>query len=161
MPCRLPDHDAVAPRAGAWIETASAPAARDLDSVSPPARGRGLKLYDLPADDTTDVVAPRAGAWIETHRQRALPSPSCVAPRAGAWIETCLTVHSMSSQCASPPARGRGLKPIASDCMAATRSVSPPARGRGLKHVSHSAATAAIDVAPRAGAWIETLGCQS
>jgi len=56
---------AVAPRAGAWIET-SPPAPVAWASRSPPARGRGLKRPGrariVPAYD----VAPRAGAWIET-----------------------------------------------------------------------------------------------
>ena len=77
----------VAPRAGAWIETAS-----------------GFRL------ERSYSVAPRAGAWIETwhilHKTEYLRSRPArarglkqqrrrywrydlqVAPRAGAWIET-------------------------------------------------------------------------
>jgi len=54
---------------------------------SPPARGRGLKLYT---------------------RREIRPGYS-VAPRAGAWIETCNTAQA-PPQLQSPPARGRGLK---------------------------------------------------
>ena len=35
----------VAPRTGAWIETKMQPTPFSLLSVSPPARGRGLKLF--------------------------------------------------------------------------------------------------------------------
>jgi len=56
-----------------------------------------------------------------------------VAPRAGAWIET-YSIHQPQNQDeASPPVRGRGLKPSAS-------------AERNVRHI----------VAPRAGAWIET-----
>jgi len=56
---------AVAPRAGAWIET--------------PVRMWSTKRH---------IVAPRAGAWIETGTNKALSECPDVAPRAGAWIET-------------------------------------------------------------------------
>ena len=55
----------VAPRAGAWIETAILSA-------------RSVGLF----------VAPRAGAWIETRHLPYAQSCFSVAPRAGAWIET-------------------------------------------------------------------------
>ena len=73
---------AVAPRAGAWIETHM----RDLDEVtaseSRPVRARGLKLVLEAAAGGTSWVAPRAGAWIETPlRLRGSPGPSaCRAP---------------------------------------------------------------------------------
>src|SRR5437667_268080 len=61
------DHEraAVAPRAGAWIDT--------LNVASWPRAAR---------------VAPRAGAWIETDTPDRERRPVRVAPRAGAWIET-------------------------------------------------------------------------
>ena len=55
----------VAPRAGAWIETA--------------------RFVYLPA---YFAVAPRAGAWIETKLTLQSSILFLVAPRAGAWIET-------------------------------------------------------------------------
>ncbi len=57
---------AVAPHAGAWIET------RMMNSagVIPP-------------------VAPHAGAWIETIGYGKVLTDMDVAPHAGAWIETC------------------------------------------------------------------------
>ena len=57
---------AVAPRAGAWIETVRI--ATTLSSTG---------------------VAPRAGAWIETYTPKSDGTTDGVAPRAGAWIETC------------------------------------------------------------------------
>jgi len=55
-------------------------------ALSPPARGRGLKLS-----------------------RRIIESPRYVAPRAGAWIETLASrIFAVSGE--SPPARGRGLK---------------------------------------------------
>ena len=58
---------AVAPRAGAWIETLI------LETVK-----------------TILGVAPRAGAWIETLAYTNGLTIDDVAPRAGAWIETSL-----------------------------------------------------------------------
>jgi len=55
----------VAPRAGAWIETAII-------------FGNWQEL----------IVAPRAGAWIETTSIQGMEHWEMVAPRAGAWIET-------------------------------------------------------------------------
>ena len=57
----------VAPRVGAWIETAPG------------------TTFGHPAG-----VAPRVGAWIETYWQRSDPhwQDAMVAPRVGAWIET-------------------------------------------------------------------------
>ncbi|QDJ09044.1 hypothetical protein HVPorG_01692b [Roseomonas mucosa] len=99
----------VAPRAGAWIETAQ------------PRRGR-----------ERCAVAPRAGAWIETGGPRPSQgsAPSLpvrergsklwlrtqqvkgyrVAPRAGAWIETAAS-GLYARRSASLPVRERGSKP--------------------------------------------------
>src|SRR5690606_33396866 len=56
---------AVAPYAGAWIETRS-----------------------KPIQACRDRVAPYAGAWIETTLDGYRRSSVCVGPYAGAWIET-------------------------------------------------------------------------
>ena len=78
---------AVAPRAGAWIETYQEEY-RSVSARSPPVRGRGLKrVTDTPFALFVEV-APRAGAWIETVAGSAGVSIPYVAPRAGAWIET-------------------------------------------------------------------------
>ena len=122
----------VAPRTGAWIETWSWASSRRSFDASPPARGRGLKLLCRPPPCRLAAsppargrglkqrnargwvcagpVAPRTGAWIETG-PTVPPAAGCpVAPRTGAWIETrgCL---GRPARAASPPARGRGLKP--------------------------------------------------
>jgi len=78
---------AVAPRAGAWIETEAL--ANFCDK---------------------QMVAPRAGAWIETVGNMVVNSMFPVAPRAGAWIETCEFGIYYRAVGGSPPARGRGLK---------------------------------------------------
>ena len=55
----------VAPLAGAWIETNGR--YRGITQVvSPPSRGRGLKLGPIVLVDEVKNVAPFAGAWIET-----------------------------------------------------------------------------------------------
>ncbi len=100
---------AVAPRAGAWIETLLF-----------------LQVCLL------QLVAPRAGAWIETFlflfmytniymsrpaRARGLKQKvrviyccqADVAPRAGAWIETLMPSRPIMRR-KSRPARARGLK---------------------------------------------------
>ena len=148
----------VAPRAGAWIETCApqrvcpatgSPRARGRGlkltklrtsegaAESPPARGRGLKLFDREAPLLDRLVAPRAGAWIETWSYTDGPPWWRVAPRAGAWIETVRRVIKAQAL-ASPPARGRGLKPA-----------------MGARFARRGG------VAPRAGAWIETFPFRS
>ena len=78
-----------------------------------------------------------------------------VAPRTGAWIETQARLL-LADGCASPPARGRGLKRFTCGVRSAGGR-SPPARGRGLKPASAEALGEAHSVAPRTGAWIETV----
>ena len=56
--------------------------------MSPPARGRGLKLMKGGDENEVGQVAPRAGAWIETYLSAPAKTGGLVAPRAGAWIET-------------------------------------------------------------------------
>ena len=78
------------------------------------------------------LVAPHAGAWIETRQSHSRAAAQKVAPHAGAWIETYNPLI-YYFHLASPPMRGRGLKPIVT-----------------------SATELPIRVAPHAGAWIET-----
>ena len=56
--------------------------------MSPPVRGRGLKLVLIQTYRLQQPVAPRAGAWIETEDVVLNDADCAVAPRAGAWIET-------------------------------------------------------------------------
>ena len=59
------DNNAVAPHAGAWIET-----------------------FCVSGEGRVPRVAPHAGAWIETVTGIYIPQCNTVAPHAGAWIET-------------------------------------------------------------------------
>ena len=77
---------AVAPHAGAWIET--------------PTVSRSDHIF---------VVAPHAGAWIETLLITSLLLPPLVAPHAGAWIETSRNYMRLM-KLLSLPTRERGLK---------------------------------------------------
>src|SRR5690554_3628266 len=64
--CSLTSYsNAVAPHAGAWIETNST-------------------YYEF----SSGQVAPHAGAWIETQFFYIHTGGAFVAPHAGAWIET-------------------------------------------------------------------------
>ena len=105
---------AVAPRAGAWIET---PASRSTSPILTRRSPCGsVDRNSASAGGEADgCVAPRAGAWIETptHRPPVQTAPSLpvrergskhhdvgvriamrlVAPRAGAWIETTGSRH--------------------------------------------------------------------
>ena len=67
LPCFLQDclPGDVAPRVGAWIETAG-----------------------LADKNVVEGVAPRVGAWIETKMYVQSLGNTKVAPRVGAWIET-------------------------------------------------------------------------
>ena len=56
---------AVAPHAGAWIETAIM-AGFECEATSHPTRVRGLKHYAGFLGIMDTGVAPHAGAWIET-----------------------------------------------------------------------------------------------
>ena len=70
---------AVAPRAGAWIETGDILTYKLIDR-SHPARARGLKLKILFSLLVT-IVAPRAGAWIETISERRSHEQNSRTPR--------------------------------------------------------------------------------
>ncbi len=102
---------AVAPRAGAWIETSGREKVLQNSDKSPLAQGRGLKPLFNGKAYLIIQVAPRAGAWIETHGI----CPLCK------YLIT------------SPLAQGRGLKLRISSTLG-TRYMSPLAQGRGLKH---------------------------
>ncbi len=73
---------------------------------SPPARGRGLKLFCLNERGMLRAVAPRAGAWIETGKEFKKNQDKYVAPRAGAWIETCATPSNCQKTKRRPPRGG-------------------------------------------------------
>ncbi len=102
---------AVAPFAGAWIETAEkVETAKFKESL--PSRERGLKHVVAYATYTDEKVAPFAGAWIETTK------------------DTTTT-----EQKRSLPSRERGLK-LLMLALKHYRLMSLPSRERGLKHKS-------------------------
>ena len=76
----------VAPRVGAWIETAEV-VYNGIQEMSHPVWVRGLKL-GVNKISLAWIVAPRVGAWIETKPKRKAQAHCKVAPRVGAWIET-------------------------------------------------------------------------
>ena len=94
---------AVAPRAGAWVETYRAEPVI-VAATSHPVRVRGLKRECAVLEAWPQLVAPRAGAWVET-RSRPRSWPSCyVAPRAGAWVETLFPLGQQSMEYVAPRA---------------------------------------------------------
>ena len=123
--------------------------------MSPPARGRGLKLVQRLGGKGGVDVAPRAGAWIETpsqanpHSHRESPPArgrglklrvvvgdallAGVAPRAGAWIETGATGRVENLPGVAPRA-GAWIETTRASASYRKSVRSPPARGRGLKH---------------------------
>ncbi len=118
---------AVAPRAGAWIETA-------LRSN----RRRSI------------TVAPRAGAWIETSPTTRSVSSSVVAPRAGAWIETSRSQWGRGRTRRRPSRRGVDRNCVKCG-LTAVVGLSPLAQGRGSKHRWPPAPSIAIGRPSRRG----------
>ena len=98
----------VAPRVGAWIETANLSGIWN-DEPSHPVWVRGLKRHLLVERFEIQIVAPRVGAWIETEKKMWASIDVMVAPRVGAWIETPLGVLIQSTE-KSHPVWVRGLK---------------------------------------------------
>ena len=121
----------VAPRAGAWIET-RIPFRASSNIASLPVRERGSKQRHLRLKAVRIRVAPRAGAWIETSAAVQLALCRPVAPRAGAWIET-INCRVLSARMPVAPRAGAWIE---------------------THDVTHVLTRS--PVAPRAGAWIET-----
>ncbi len=121
----------VAPRAGAWIETALCTANSWTYEVAPRA-GAGLKLYLVWNLLPGEAVALAQGRGLKPETFQARGDLPHVAPRAGAWIETIEPRRTLPKRRVAPRA-GRGLKP-----------------GGVIMDISMR------PVAPRAGAWIET-----
>ena len=118
-----PSRMAVAPHAGARIETYSGNTLRDSLVVAPHAgarietRPRQLHGFDF-------VVAPHAGARIETACFSAASARAIVAPHAGARIETRQSPI-WHGGCRSLPMRERELKPASPRCAEYRRCRSP------------------------------------
>ena len=103
----------VAPRVGAWIETASHMALLNSFCVAPRV-GAWIETASQPQSTDTQAVAPRVGAWIETPSSFTDQPAASVAPRVGAWIETCkIMSYKISKE--SHPVWVRGLKQVHSD----------------------------------------------
>ena len=79
---------AVAPRAGAWIETDFGFANKSREDTSHPVRVRGLKLNDEAAIDDTVESHPVRVRGLKPRFAEQKGGNITVAPRAGAWIET-------------------------------------------------------------------------
>ena len=121
----------VAPRVGAWIETALP----------------GQVFQRM-------VVALRVGAWIETGALGTTLMDGQVAPRVGAWIETAVRVD--GGRCGlSRPAWARGLKHRQGSRGREARPVAPRV-GAWIETAASVFASRWTAVAPRVGAWIET-----
>ena len=145
----------VAPRAGAWIETAAALIGSAAAVIVAPRAGAWIETaIDRSWPLWPFTVAPRAGAWIETTKSGSTFDRSIVAPRAGAWIETrSPSPNSRRSKRRAPCGRvdrnagvgsRRSLQKSRAPCGRVDRNFT-----RALPH-------APCNVAPRAGAWIET-----
>ncbi len=100
---------AVAPLAGAWIETYKKPQLERLKLTSRLSQARGLKQWGYNYISKLRCVAPLAGAWIETMSVCPPATRNEVAPLAGAWIETGGT-PSQSPEQMSRLSQARGLK---------------------------------------------------
>ena len=95
---RLRSHPRVAPRVGAWIETALQDVVDGKCTRSRPAWARGLKPLDVRSNDSPITTSRPAWARGLKHRPAAERcQPSHVAPRVGAWIETCRSFCRRSS----------------------------------------------------------------
>jgi len=144
----------VAPRAGAWVETASLFGLVGSGFESHPVRVRGLKHRVSSLASGIAQVAPRAGAWVETSIGNSRRKYATVAPRAGAWVET-YTPGSTSTSCTSHPVRVRGLKLEGRGKL--LRAHVAPRAGAWVETITRSGSwTWLRKVAPRAGAWVET-----
>ena len=128
--------------------------------MSPPSRGRGLKLFRYVDNYVDNMVAPFAGAWIETLLQSPKAHAAKVAPFAGAWIET-LSRRCMGCKSSVAPFAGAWIETCVMTMLESWSPASPPSRGRGLKQSCAGRQSGIAVVAPFAGAWIETalLSC--
>src|SRR5208282_3165788 len=96
--------EAVAPRAGAWIETHRKTLSLAWYKVAPRA-GAWIETLFFPNQKPAVIVARRAGAWIETlHAGTRLPLPASRPARARGLKQTCRTVW---GDCTGRAPRGR------------------------------------------------------
>ena len=125
---------AVAPLAGAWIETGRT-------------RQRPCRY----------LVAPLAGAWIETESWAVMRTFTMSLPSRERGLKLC-EISSERHFIMSLPSRERGLKQGKTSDQTCSE-LSLPSRERGLKQVQVRKLLRGSEVAPLAGAWIETTAC--
>ena len=128
----IPADTAVAPHAGAWIETTMWTKSSSRCRKSHPTRVRGLKH-----------------AHQQDHRRMGASHPTRVR-----GLKLCLAGN-FHGKLMSHPTRVRGLK-RAGECPLSESWRSHPTRVRGLKHSRPPIDPCSVPVAPHAGAWIET-----
>ncbi len=80
--CGQPRDGAVAPHAGAWIET-TARLSRPEYLWSPPTRGRGLKQYSFEDDGDIDLSPPTRGRGLKLEVNGIVDMSSRRPPRGG------------------------------------------------------------------------------
>ena len=127
----------VAPRVGAWIETAARPC-RPTGCRCRPSRG--------------GVDRNRC-----THRRR--PRSSCRPSRGGVDRNSCASGNHRPWR--RRPSRGGVDRNCCTPTATAAHASSPLAWGRGSKPLCPRAVSPRQQVAPRVGAWIETPSCST
>ena len=147
---------AVAPRAGAWIETRCRPLLLSVHLASPPVRGRGSKQTGMIAISSFSGRPPCGGV-----DRNSMSTPIDDAIRLSPPVRGRGSKHGpayrFGGSGGSPPVRGRGSKRTRA-YLPTWGARSPPVRGRGSKLFQGLRLLPGMVVAPRAGAWIETLG---
>ena len=139
-PWRVAGRTLVAPHAGAWIETLQVHERPVAERPSHPTRVRGLKLAFLALRYAPCPVAPHAGAWIETIVLcKACPASSSHPTRVRGLKPKQYSAN--NAHLLSHPTRVRGLKPDPTRPRLPS-PMSHPTRVRGLKQFSEVLQTA-------------------
>ncbi len=125
------------------------------DVMSPPTRGRGLKLVMYLVIPERLNVAPHAGAWIETSVPRPASVSAHVAPHAGAWIETFARNANNNTAPPVAPHAGAWIETDLVEVLVVLPRVAPHA-GAWIETDLVEVLVVLPRVAPHAGAWIET-----
>ena len=134
QPASLTVSAAGRPPRGGVDRNASASWAVEDCAASPPARGRGSKHVDcVRSSASTQRRPPRGGVDRNVARLRSTTRYEARRPPRGGVDRNYRIAAAVCPRARSPPARGRGSKPVPARC---SRRMTP--------------------VAPRAGAWIET-----
>ena len=122
---------------------------------SPPAWGRGLKHVTVPKEESGEIVAPRVGAWIETRIKLPIMAIRGVAPRVGAWIETMVNIPIYSSAAVAPRV-GAWIETHFHPASIQYPYQVAPRVGAWIETNRVGGKVVFFGVAPRVGAWIET-----